>query len=49
MATCGLVERGRRLGSDLEAVIVRRYSFASPVPARWSGSPRDMIASTGSR
>lgn len=26
-----LVERGRRIGSDIEAVFVRHYSFASPV------------------
>ena len=27
-----LVAHGRRLGSDLEGLLVRRYSFASPVP-----------------
>jgi pimeloyl-ACP methyl ester carboxylesterase len=29
-----LVARGRRLGSDLEGLLVRRYSFASPVPSQ---------------
>ena len=44
--TPDLVERGRRLGSDLEALIVRRYSFASPVPATLVRFAADMIAST---
>jgi pimeloyl-ACP methyl ester carboxylesterase len=40
------VERGRRIGSDLEALIVRRYSYASPVPAALVRFTADMIAST---
>ena len=42
----GLVERGRRIGSDLEALLVRRYSYASPVPASLVRFTADMIAST---
>jgi pimeloyl-ACP methyl ester carboxylesterase len=41
-----LVERGRRIGSDLEALLVRRYSYASPVPAGLVRFTADMIAST---
>ncbi|MGZ4612606.1 MAG: alpha/beta fold hydrolase [Kineosporiaceae bacterium] len=41
-----LVERGRRIGSDLEALIVRRYSYASPVPASLVRFTADMIVST---
>lgn len=41
-----LVERGRRIGSDLESVIVRRYSYASPVPGSLVRFTADMIAST---
>jgi pimeloyl-ACP methyl ester carboxylesterase len=41
-----LVERGRRIGSDLEALLVRRYSYASPVPAALVRFTADMIAST---
>jgi len=44
--TPGLVERGRRIGSDLEALLVRRYSYASPVPASLVRFTADMIAST---
>jgi pimeloyl-ACP methyl ester carboxylesterase len=44
--TPNLVERGRRIGSDLEALIVRRYSYASPVPAALVRFTADMIAST---
>ena len=42
----GLVERGRRIGSDLEALLVRRYSFASPVSASLVRFTADMIAAT---
>jgi len=44
--TPALVERGRRIGSDLEALLVRRYSYASPVPAELVRFTADMIAST---
>ncbi len=44
--TPGLVERGRRIGSDLEAVLVRRYSFASRVSPQLVRFTADMIAST---
>ena len=44
--TPGIVERGRRVGSDLEAFLVRRYSFASPVSAELVRFAADMIAST---
>jgi pimeloyl-ACP methyl ester carboxylesterase len=44
--TPALVERGRRIGSDLEALLVRRYSYASPVPAALVRFTADMIAST---
>ncbi len=44
--TPGIVERGRRVGSDLEALLVRRYSFASPVSAELVRFAADMIAST---
>ena len=37
---------GRRLGSDLEGLFVRRYSFASPVPASLVRFAAQMIAST---
>ena len=40
------MERGRRIGSDLEALLVRRYSYASPVPAALVRFTADMIAST---
>jgi pimeloyl-ACP methyl ester carboxylesterase len=42
----GLVERGRRIGSDLEALLVRRYSYASPVSASLVRFTADMIAAT---
>jgi pimeloyl-ACP methyl ester carboxylesterase len=42
----GLVERGRRIGSDLEALLVRRYSYASPVSASLVRFTSDMIATT---
>lgn len=42
----GLVARGRRLGSDLEGLMVRRYSFASPVPPQLVGFSTRMIAQT---
>jgi pimeloyl-ACP methyl ester carboxylesterase len=41
-----LVERGRRLGSDLEGLLVRRYSFASPVPPQLISFAARMIAQT---
>jgi pimeloyl-ACP methyl ester carboxylesterase len=42
----GLVAKGRRLGSDLESVLVRRYSFASPVPWQLVTFAAQMIART---
>jgi pimeloyl-ACP methyl ester carboxylesterase len=41
-----LVARGRRLGSDLEGLLVRRYSFASPVPPQLITFAARMIAQT---
>jgi pimeloyl-ACP methyl ester carboxylesterase len=41
-----LVDRGRRLGSDLETVLVRRYSFASPVPPSLVRFAAEMISAT---
>jgi pimeloyl-ACP methyl ester carboxylesterase len=41
-----LVARGRRLGSDLELVLVRRYSYASPVSPALARFTASMIAST---
>jgi pimeloyl-ACP methyl ester carboxylesterase len=41
-----LVEHGRRIGSDLEAILVRRYSFASPVGDDLVRFVAHMIAST---
>ena len=41
-----LVEHGRRIGSDLEAVLVRRYSYASPVSSALVAFTADMIAAT---
>jgi pimeloyl-ACP methyl ester carboxylesterase len=41
-----VIERGRRLGSDLETVLVRRYSFASPVSQNLVEFCAEMIAST---
>jgi pimeloyl-ACP methyl ester carboxylesterase len=41
-----LVSRTRRLGSDLEQILVRRYSFASPVPASLVRFAAEMIAAT---
>ena len=41
-----LVERGRSLGSDLEAVLVRRYSYASPVSDALVRFTAHMIAAT---
>ena len=41
-----LVERGRRLGSDLESVLVRHYSYASDVPGELVGFTARMIAAT---
>lgn len=42
----GLVERGRRLGGDLEAVMVRRYSYASDVSDELVDFTARMIAAT---
>jgi len=42
----GLVERGRRIGSDLEQVLVRRFSYASDVDEELVRFTADMIAST---
>jgi pimeloyl-ACP methyl ester carboxylesterase len=44
--TGDLVSRTRKLGSDLEALLVRRYSFASPVPPSLVRFAAEMIAST---
>lgn len=41
-----LVERTRRIGSDLEAVFVRHYSYASPVSPQLLRFTAAMIAST---
>jgi len=41
-----LVAHGRRLGSELESLLVRRYSFASPVPAELARFSAAMIAQT---
>jgi pimeloyl-ACP methyl ester carboxylesterase len=41
-----LVARGRRLGSDLEGLLVRRYSFASPVPTQLIAFAARMINQT---
>jgi pimeloyl-ACP methyl ester carboxylesterase len=45
-STPGLVERGRRLGSDLETVIVRRWSFDSKVSEELVQFSASMIAAT---
>lgn len=41
-----LVAHTRRLGSDLESLLVRRYSFASPVPRELARFCAGMIAQT---
>ncbi|GAB2684731.1 alpha/beta fold hydrolase [Thalassiella azotivora] len=41
-----LVERGRRIGGDLEQVLVRRYSYASDVPEDLLDFTARVIAST---
>jgi pimeloyl-ACP methyl ester carboxylesterase len=41
-----LVARGRQLGSDLESLLVRRYSFASPVSPQLIRFAARMIAQT---
>lgn len=41
-----LVERGRRIVSDLEAVMIRRYSYASPVSHALVRFTAEMITST---
>lgn len=41
-----IVERGRRLGGDLEAVLVRRYSYASDVSDELVDFTARMIAAT---
>ena len=42
----GLVERGRRIGSDLEQVLVRKFSYASEVDEELVRFTADMISST---
>jgi pimeloyl-ACP methyl ester carboxylesterase len=44
--TPALVERGRRLGGDLEELLVRRYSYASDVPEELVDFTARMIAAT---
>jgi pimeloyl-ACP methyl ester carboxylesterase len=41
-----LVTRSRRLGSDLQQVVVQRYSYASPVPESLVRFTAEMIAAT---
>ena len=41
-----LVERGRRSGSDLGALLTRYYSFATPVPAGVVDFAAEMLAAT---
>jgi pimeloyl-ACP methyl ester carboxylesterase len=41
-----LVERGRAIGSDLEGILVKRYSFASPVPPQLVRFAARMISHT---
>ncbi len=41
-----VVDRSRRIGSDLQQVVVQRYSFASPVPESVVRFTAEMIAST---
>ncbi|GAA3616473.1 alpha/beta hydrolase [Kineosporia mesophila] len=41
-----LVAHGRRIGSDLESLLVRRYSFASPVPQELVRFSSGLIAQT---
>jgi pimeloyl-ACP methyl ester carboxylesterase len=41
-----LVARSRQIGSDLESLLVRRYSFASPVPPQLVAFASRMIART---
>ncbi|MFN8077742.1 MAG: alpha/beta hydrolase [Kineosporiaceae bacterium] len=47
--TPGLVQRGRRLGSDLESVLVRRWSYAGPVSPGLLRFTAAMIAATDIR
>jgi pimeloyl-ACP methyl ester carboxylesterase len=42
----GLVERGRRIGSDLEQMMVRKFSYASDVSEELVRFTADMIAHT---
>lgn len=42
----GIVERGRRIGGDLEQVLVRRYSYASDVSEELVDFTARMIAAT---
>ena len=44
--TPGLVDRTRRIASDLEQAVVKRYSYASPVPASLVRFSAAMIAAT---
>jgi pimeloyl-ACP methyl ester carboxylesterase len=41
-----LVDRTRRIGSDLEQLLVKRYSYASPVPSELVRFTSAMIAAT---
>ncbi|MBT0767892.1 alpha/beta hydrolase [Kineosporia sp. J2-2] len=41
-----LVAHGRRIGSELESLLVRRYSFASPVPRELVRFSAQLIAQT---
>jgi len=41
-----VIERGREIGSDFESVLVRRFSFASPVSPELVEFAADMIGST---
>jgi pimeloyl-ACP methyl ester carboxylesterase len=42
----GIIERSRRIGSDLEQVLVRRFSYASDVDEELVRFTADMISST---
>jgi pimeloyl-ACP methyl ester carboxylesterase len=46
LRTPRLVESGRRIGSDLESLLVRRYSYASPVSESLVRFSAEMIAAT---
>jgi pimeloyl-ACP methyl ester carboxylesterase len=42
----GLVDRSRRIGSDLQQVVVQRYAYASPVPESLVRFTAEMITAT---